>query len=145
MQVLSFPTTDEPENAAYNRDMAKRRKERERPAQGRRLMELRKEAGLSQYELADMIGEPQPNIAYWELSDKPPRSDVLHKLADALGVSIPELLSVNGRTVAVSKSTRPAGKLRQLFNDVSRLPRRQQEHIVRWVSAFVRQYEEEKR
>ncbi len=144
MQVLSFPTTDAPENAAYTPDMAKRRKERERPAQGRRLVELRKAAGLSQYELAEMIGEPQPNIAYWELSDKPPRSDVLHKLADALGVSIPELLSVNGRTMAVSKSTRPAGKLRQLFNDVSRLPRRQQEHIVRWVSAFVRQYEDEK-
>jgi len=125
--------------------MAKRRTERERPAQGRRLVELRKEAGLSQYELAEMIGEPQPNIAYWELSDKPPRSDVLHKLADALGVSIPELLSINGRKVVVSNSTRPAGKLRQLFNDVSRLPRRQQEHIVRWVSAFVRQYEEEQR
>lgn len=99
----------------------------------------------SQHELAGMIGEPQPNNAYWELSDKPPRSDVLHKLADALGVSIPELLSVNGKRVAVSNSTRPAGKLRQLFNDVFRLPRRQQEHIVRWVSAFVRQYEEEQR
>jgi transcriptional regulator with XRE-family HTH domain len=108
-------------------------------------MELRKAAGLSQYELAEMIGESQPNIAYWELSDKPPRSDVLHKLADALAVSIPELLSVNVRTAAVSNSNRPAGKLRQLFNDVSRLPRRQQEHIVRWVSAFVRQYEEEQR
>jgi len=107
-------------------------------------MELRKAASLSQYELAGMIGEPQPNIAYWELSDKPPRSDVLHKLADALAVSIREL-SVNGRKVAVSNSTKPAGKLRQLFNDVSRLPRRQQEHIVRWVSAFVRQYEEEQR
>jgi hypothetical protein len=62
-----------------------------------------------------------------------------------MGVSIPELLSVTGRRVAVSTSTRPAGKLRQLFNDVSRLPRCQQEHIVRWVSAFVRQYEDEKR
>jgi hypothetical protein len=31
---------------------------------------LRKAASLSQYELAEMIGEPQPNIAYWELSDK---------------------------------------------------------------------------
>lgn len=142
MQVFSFPTTDALENAAYNRDMAKRRKERERPAQGRRLVELRKAAGLSQYELAEMIDEPQPNIAYWELSDKPARSDVLHKLADALGVSIPELLSVNGRTVAVSKSARPAGKVRKVFEEVSRLPRRQQEHIVRVVSALVMQYEQ---
>ena len=62
-----------------------------------------------------------------------------------IGVSIPELLSVNRTTAAVSKSNRPAGKLRQLFNDVSRLPRRQEEHITRWVSAFVRQYEEEQR
>jgi transcriptional regulator with XRE-family HTH domain len=145
MKVFSSHTTERSKIAAYNRSMAKPRKELERPAQGRRLMELRKAAGLSQYELAEMIGESQPNIAYWELSDKPPRSDVLHKLADALGVSIPELLSVNVRTAAVSNSNRPAGKLRQLFNDVSRLPRRQQEHIVRWVSAFVRQYEEEQR
>jgi len=145
MQVFSFPRTERQEIAAYNRDMAKRRKERERPAQGRRLMELRKAAGLSQYELAEMIGEPQPNIAYWELSDKPPRSDVLHKLADALGVSIPDLLSVNGRTVAVSKSGRPAGKVRKVFEDVSKLPRRQQEHIVKVVSALVMQYEQSQR
>jgi|SRR5215831_2573612 len=142
MQALSVPITERSEIAAYNRGMAKRRKERDRPAQGRRLMELRKAAGLSQYELAEMIGEPQPNIAYWELSDKPPRSDVLHKLADVLGVGIPDLLSVNGRTVAVSKSARPAGKVRKVFEDVSRLPRRQQEHIVRVVSALVMQYEQ---
>lgn len=143
MQVLSFPTTDAPENATYNRDMAKQRKERERPAQGRRLMELRKAAGLSQYELAEMIGEPQPNIAYWELIDKPPRSDVLHKLADALGVDIPDLLSVNGGRAVVQKvGGKPPGKLRKVFEDVSRLPRRQQEHIVRVVSALVMQYEQ---
>jgi len=100
---------------------------------------------LSQYELAEMLEVPQSNVAFWEQSKKPPRSDLLPKMADVLGVSIPELLSVNGTTAAVSKSNRPAGKLRQLFNDVSRLPRRSQEHIVRWVSAFVRQYEEAQR
>src|SRR5437867_4430607 len=117
MQVFSFPTTDALETAAYNRDMAKRRKERERPAQGRRLVELRKAAGLSQYELADMIGEPQPNIAYWELSDKPPRSDVLHKLADALAVTVAELLNVNGGMAISKRSNRPPGKVRKVFED----------------------------
>jgi hypothetical protein len=70
---------------------------------------------------------------------------VLHNLADGLGAGIPELLSVNKRPAAASQSTKPAGNLRQLFNDVSRLTHRQQEHIVRWVFAFVPQYEEEKR
>lgn len=84
-------------------------------------------------------------VEYMSAAEKKNSPITRCQVPDALGVSIPELLSVNGKRVAVSNSTRPAGKLRQLFNDVSRLPRRQQEHIVRWVSAFVRQYEEEKR
>ena len=29
-------------------------------------MELRKSAGLSQYELAEMLAVPQSNVAFWE-------------------------------------------------------------------------------
>ena len=68
-----------------------------RPKQGVRLAELRKAAGLSQYELARMIGVPQANIAFWERRQKPPRSEVLPKMADALGVRIEDLL--NGSAV----------------------------------------------
>ena len=125
--------------------MAKRRTERERPAQGRRLQELRKAAGLSQYEMAELIGEPQPNVSFWELSEKPPRSDVLPKMAEVLGVEIADLLHVNGkRAVAAQRGGKPPGKLRKVFEDVSKLPRRQQEHIIRWVSAYVRQYEQDR-
>jgi transcriptional regulator with XRE-family HTH domain len=145
MQALFSPTTSPPENRAYNRGMAKRRTERDRLAQGRRLVELRKAAGLSQYELAELIGEPQPNIAYWELSEKPPRSDVLPKLAEALGVEIADLLSVNGgRVMAARRGGKPPGKLRKVFEDVSKLPRRQQEKIIEFVTAIVRQYEQSK-
>lgn len=109
-------------------------------------MELRKAAGLSQYELAELIGEPQPNIAFWELSEKPPRSDVLPKMADVLGVGIADLLNTNGgRVMAARKvSSRPPGKLRKVFDDVSKLPRRQQEKIIEFVTAIVRQYEQSK-
>ena len=44
--------------------------------------------------------------------------------------------------VMVQRSTRPPGKLRKVFEDVSRSPRRQQEHIVRVVFALVMQYEQ---
>lgn len=62
------------------------------------------------------------------------------KLADILGVGIADLLHTNGGHVTAQRSSRPPGKLRKVFEDVSRLPRRQQEHIVRVVSALVMQY-----
>ena len=43
---------------------------------------------------------------------------------------------------AAKSNGRPAGKVRQVFDRVSKLPRRQQEHIVNWVSAYVSQYEQ---
>jgi len=63
-------------------------------------------------------------------------------LAEALGVVITDLLNTNGGGVTAQRSSRPPGKPRKVFEDVSRLPRRQQEHIVRVVAALVMQYEQ---
>jgi hypothetical protein len=43
---------------------------------------------------------------------------------------------------AAKSNGRPAGKVREVFDRVSKLTRRQQEHIVNWVSAHVSQYEQ---
>ena len=141
MQALSNNKDMLSQSDAYNRDVARPRT-KPRAKQGRHLAELRKAAGLSQTELAEVLEVPQSNIAFWEQSDKPPRSDLLPKMADALGVEIAELLNLNGGRVTVQRSSRPPGKVRKVFEDVSRLPRRQQEHIVRVVSALVMQYEQ---
>jgi transcriptional regulator with XRE-family HTH domain len=105
------------------------------------LAQLRKEAGLSQYELARLVGVPQSNIAYWELSDKPPRSEIIPRLAKLLGVSAESLL--NGREVK-RKRNGPVGKTKKAFEEVSKLPRRQQDKIVEFVSALVSQYQQSK-
>jgi transcriptional regulator with XRE-family HTH domain len=132
-----------PQDDAYNRPVARPRT-KPRARQGRHLAELRKAAGLSQTELAEALAVPQSNIAFWEQSEKPPRSDLLPKMADTLGVTVVELLNLNGEmSVAKRGTNRPPGKVRKVFEDVSRLPRRQQEHIVRVVSALVMQYEQE--
>jgi transcriptional regulator with XRE-family HTH domain len=91
-----------------------------------------------------MLEVPQSNVAFWEQSKKPPRSDLLPKMAEVLGVDVVDLLNTNGRRVTVQRSSRPLGKLRKVFDDVSRLPRRQQEHIAKVVSALVMQYEQTK-
>lgn len=135
MQARSCPQTGPPENRPYNAAMV-RRAEKDRPRQGARLAELRKAAGLSQAELGKLIDESQQNVAYWELSGKPPRSDALPKLAKVLGVKVEDLLDPDR---AVRRGG-PAGKMRKLFDEASRLPRRQQDKIVEFLTPLVEQY-----
>jgi|SRR5271166_782233 len=106
------------------------------PAHGQRLKTLRKAANLSQRELAVLIGETHTNVAYWETSGNLPRSDVLLPMAQALGVSVEELLG----SARPKASGAPAGKARQLFAAVNKLPRRQQEKIFDILQPFVRDH-----
>lgn len=146
MQALLTYTTALPENRSYTSGVMPQKSTKTRPPQGTRLAELRKDAGFSQYELARYVGVPQANIAFWERSEKPPRSDVLPKMAQVLGVTVEDLLMVADqkplKKKAAKNNGRPAGKVREVFDRVSKLPRRQQEHIVNWVSAYVSQYEQ---
>jgi transcriptional regulator with XRE-family HTH domain len=128
----------------YNSFMG-RRFTKTRSKLGSHLAELRTNAGLSQEELAQRIGVLQQTIAFWEQSDKPPRSEVLRKLADALGVSIETLLGEDTGPVTVKKKGGPDGKLKRVFEEASSLPRRQQEKIMEFVSAFINQYKHQVR
>lgn len=95
-------------------------------------------AGFSQAELAKRIGESQANIAYWERAAKPPRSDVLPKLARALGVTLEELLTAD--LPPLTRRPGPTGKVQRVFEEVTKLPRRQQDKVLEIVSALVEQY-----
>ncbi len=66
-----------------------------------------------------------------------------------LGVSVEDLLLVETEKTTSRKAAkiegsngRPVGKVREVFDRVSKLPRREQEHIVNWVSAYVSKYEQ---
>jgi transcriptional regulator with XRE-family HTH domain len=111
--------------------------QRERPAYGQHLTGLREAAGLTQQQLAEKLGLPQSNIAFWERSDKPPRGEVLPKLADALGVSVDALLGV---IPPKPKRQAAKGRLQLVFESAAKLPRRQQEKIVEVVEAMVEKH-----
>jgi transcriptional regulator with XRE-family HTH domain len=111
-----------------------------RPRQGARLAALRRAAGLTQTELADVVGETQRNIAYWEQADKPPRSDVIPRLASVLGVSVETLLTADGE-LAPAHQRGSVGRAQKAFQKVAQLPRRQQDKIIEIVEAFVAQQE----
>lgn len=59
------------------------------------VIRLRAARGLTQVELAQMLGVAQPRIAEIERGDANPRLDTISRLAHALGVSVPELFVDN--------------------------------------------------
>lgn len=106
-------------------------------SQPSRLQVLRKAAGLTQRELATLIGQHHSNVGFWEVSGKMPPAELLPSLAQALGVSVDDLLGITKKKTSVA----PAGKARLAFEAVSRLPRKQQEKILDVVNALVAQHQ----
>jgi transcriptional regulator with XRE-family HTH domain len=139
MQAHSVLRAEPQKFDPYTAAMA-RKPTRPRPRQGAKLAALRRAAGLSQTELGRLVGETQQNIAFWEQSDKPPRSDVIPNLAKILGVRIEDLL--NADVPAPTRKGGPVGKVQRVFEEVSGLPRKQQEKVVEVVSAMVQQYKQ---
>lgn len=120
--------------AGYNPAMRKSDEKLKRPPMAQRLVELRQAAGLTQVQLAEQLGVHHSNIAFWELSGTPPRGEILPKMAHALGVSVDELLGVAPR-----KAKKPAakGRLQQVFEEVAKLPRRQQQKVIEMAEGFL--------
>ena len=97
------------------------------------LRRLRETAGLSVRELAKQIGESHTNVSYWERSGQIPRSDVLAPMAKALGATVHDLLGEPKPGRAVT----PGGKLGQVFGQVAKLPRRQQQKVIEMAEGFL--------
>ena len=72
----------------------------------------------------------------------PPRSDVLPLLAQALGVRVENIL---GDQPVEQRRPGPVGKLQRVFDEVSKLPRRQQDKILEFLSPIVEQYKRERK
>ena len=108
-----------------------------RPPLGEQIAAFRERAGLSQQQLADALQVNQQMIAYWERRAVTLRPEQLAGVADALKVSVEELL---GKQAPKVRGNGPSGKARQVFEAVSRLPRRQQQKIVEVVEALIAQH-----
>lgn len=107
-----------------------------RSAFGDRLAHARHLAGLTQDQLARKLGITQRVLSHWERAPVALRAEQLMALANALQVSADFLL---GREPARSRATGPAGRARRVFEQVSQLPRHQQQKIIEVVEAFVAQ------
>jgi transcriptional regulator with XRE-family HTH domain len=107
---------------------------RERTPFGQRLHALREQAGLSQQQVADKLGLTQRAHADWERNPVALRPEQLLSLADVLNVPVEDLEGSDGKK---NRSTGPTGRMKQLFEAASRLPRSQQQKIVAQLEPFI--------
>lgn len=71
-----------------------------------RLLQYRKDSGLSQEELAEKIGVSRQAVSKWERSEASPDTDNLIRLAEIYGVSLDELLRGSANNTTSSESTK---------------------------------------
>lgn len=117
------------ENGFYNGDvMAGRPPLKEAPAFGQRLAALRKSLGLSQRELAERLGTTREMIDYYERRAVNPTLEFIQQAAEALKVSVAELLGSELKATRAKPGPTPQLQLR--FEQIRRLPRKEQQFIL---------------
>jgi transcriptional regulator with XRE-family HTH domain len=94
---------------------------------GEKLLAARQQVGLSQIQVAEKLGITQQTYAGWERRTTALKPDYISKLAALLNVSVDYLL---GHENGGKQKGGPIGKARRVFEEVSRLPRHQQQRIL---------------
>ena len=105
---------------------------------GERIQILRKEAGLTQVELAKQIAISHPEMARYEIKGVQTPADVLKKLADLFGTSVDLLVSGNNETKA--QATLKDAELIKQFKEVDQLPETEKNTILKVISAYIRDF-----
>ena len=72
---------------------------------GSRIKEIRKQKGLTQKQLGDLCGMADSAIRRYENGNANPKIETLHKIADALGCTIHELLNGDDTFKAITNTT----------------------------------------
>lgn len=93
-----------------------------------RLVTVREKQGISQTQLADMVGLCQQTIADYETGRRGISISKLAVIADALGVSAASLLDTQAGYI--KKTRGPESKIDQLANQVKTLPRSRQLFVI---------------
>jgi transcriptional regulator with XRE-family HTH domain len=103
---------------------------------GARIAALRNKAGLSQAQLAEIIGIPQRTLSFYEREAGDIPAGLVPVLAKALDVSLEEVLGVNQ---SAGKKRGPKSQLERQLEAVADLPRSQQQQILNVVQALIAQ------
>jgi len=105
---------------------------------GARLLAARRSRGITQTQLADLIGSTQKAISYYEATGGNPSSDVITKVAKALNTTADDLL---GLTEATDQATPQSGDERRLwrrFRQLITLPEKDRRAVMRMLDTMTK-------
>lgn len=108
---------------------------------GQRIAELRKEQGITQMQLAEILGVSQQAMNSFEKGRRRVPVSALPVIARALGHSVDSLIDAStppARTSAVKKRG-PAPKIQQQLERVSALPKSEQRVVMRLIDSMFAQ------
>ncbi len=114
------------------------RKARAGSAFGERLVEIRAERGITQGQLAEMIGSSQRAISGYETVAEYPPTPVVVELAKVLKVSADELLGLKPPPKAARTKEDPeTRRMWKKFQQVMVLPEKDRRAVIRLVNSLV--------
>lgn len=104
-------------------------------ALGARIAQLRKNANITQVQLAEFLGVSQQTVNAYEMGHRRMAISALPRLARLLGVSIEELFGEPAR----SGKRGPTPQLQQKIERLSRLPKSQQKLLMQMLDGMISQ------
>jgi transcriptional regulator with XRE-family HTH domain len=103
---------------------------------GARIAALRKDQGLTQVQLAEILGLTQQMIASYEVGRRRVPVSLLPQIAETLAVSLEELI---GKKDVQPAKRGPAPKLQQQIERIQRLPRSKQRFAMQMLDTVLAQ------
>ena len=100
---------------------------------GDRVMQARKEIGLTREELAEKIGTSGPIVGRYERGDMMPSIEIASKIAEALEVSL-DFLVGNSSILVKDKN------ILNRIEDIAKLPSQKQGELFNVLDAYLRDY-----
>jgi transcriptional regulator with XRE-family HTH domain len=143
MSTETNPTSPRAEIRTYTREdhrvvfemaRTKKKEEEQREAFGKRLARLRKLAGYSQRTLAAELGISYRMVAYYEAQTEHAPAHLLPALAEALGITVDQLL---GREAVSPRKSPQNRQLLRKLKQVEQLPPRARNAVLEHIDALV--------
>lgn len=95
---------------------------------GQRLKELRKNAGLTQKQLAEKIWVTKATVSYYELSERTPSPEILVKIAKTFHVTTDYLLGLEKQQKYLNVSDLSDEDIQLLQHTIDTLKKKSQNH-----------------